>query len=112
MKTILIFGCLALSACGYTSKNNELIGQVKKVISVTPLICPDRIDVNVSLGVMRNGVGSMSHEDMMASVYDTKVIDVLKKASESGAIVKMGYSVHRIVICPNDHEIISAEITP
>lgn len=31
--------------------------QVKKVEHDTPLICPDQVNVDLSLGVMQNGVG-------------------------------------------------------
>lgn len=109
----ITFACvmaMLFSGCGYTSKDNDLIGQVKKYVHVTPLICPNRYDVDMSLGVMRNGVGSMSSDDVWATVSDAQVLADLKLASESGKLVKVAYDVRRLVFCQNDHEITHVEI--
>lgn len=100
-KTVIVIS-IVLTACGLSSRNNELVGQVKKVVDRTPLVCPDYTEVDISLGVMRNGVGSMSHEDVVLYVA-YQYIDVLKKAAEDGALVKAHYDHHRVSLCqPND----------
>lgn len=96
----MIFG---LSSCGYSSRNNDLTGQVKKVIHQTPIICPDRTDVDVSLGVMQNGVGSMSNQDLFLSVYDSTVEKELVDAAATGKPVKLEYGIKRWVWCGEDH---------
>lgn len=109
--SLILLISIAGSGCfGYSAKNNELIGQVKKVISVTPLLCPDRSEVDVSLGVMRNGVGSMSHEDFLAVIEDPTVMRTLKKAAETGSLIKVNYDTKRVVLCPHtNHVVTSAE---
>src|SRR5579859_447764 len=56
------FASAACGACGNSSVGNELEGQVKKVVKRTPIFCSDYVEADVSLGVIRNGVGSMSQE--------------------------------------------------
>lgn len=75
MKRILMIAVLtlplALGGClGHTSRDNEAVGQVKRVHNNTPLLCPDYKDVDISLGVMRNGVGSMSTQDKWFFIQD------------------------------------------
>ena len=110
MKTILLLALISLSACGYSSRDNELSGQVKRVTLLTPIICPDRTDVHISLGIMRNGVGSMSHEDISATAWDSAAIGKLKEAAESGAIVKVKYNAHRFTWCQDPWEVTAVEI--
>jgi len=107
MKSILVIALLA-TACGNSSVNNEIVGQVKRVINKTPLVCPDYIEADISLGVMRNGIGSMSHEDVMLAVEPANkdAIDRLKWAAENGAIVKASYDVRRVSPCWPDHRLI------
>ncbi len=97
-----------LGGCGYSSQQNELSGQVKKVTGVTPVFCPDRNDVYVSLGVMRNGVGSISNEDAHLAVGSKRDLGVLLRAAETGRLVKIRYDVERVQICGPDHIVTSA----
>lgn len=93
---------LMLSGCGYTSKGNEAVGQVKKVIRRTPLLCPDYAYVDISLGVMIDGKGSMSSEDFIAVVSDKDDINLLSIAAKNGSIVKITYDTKRYAYCtPN-----------
>jgi hypothetical protein len=108
---VLILAALFITGCGYSARDNELIGQVKKVVHATPLICPDRYIVDVSLGVIRGGVGSMSSQDVWLTVDSDKAIETLKKANESGEIVKLKYDIARLTICKEDHIISAVEIT-
>ena len=107
---ILAFGISTFTGCGYASRDNEMTGQVKKVINQTPLLCFDRTDVDISLGVMQNGVGSMSHEDIIGTAYDPEVIKTLKIASESGKLVKVVTQHARLRWCASELEITKVEI--
>ncbi len=103
MKAMTLVGCICLlSACGYSSKGNEMIGQVKKVKQNTPLVCPDYTDVDISLGVLRGGIGSMSTQDVWAVITDKDQIAIFKQAAESGQLVKVQYDQKRIAICTDD----------
>lgn len=98
MKTSIAIATITilLAACGMSSAGNEAVGQVKKVVKKTPLICSDYTEADISLGVLRNGVGSMSKEDVVLAVdNDSPTIATLKRAAESGALVKFTYDVKR-----------------
>lgn len=94
--TVMLSGC---TACGHSTTDSELTGQIKKVIKRTPLVCPDYVEADISLGVMRNGVGSMSHEDMQLRVMNVADIPALEKAARDGSIVRAVYDTHRVAIC-------------
>lgn len=108
-KTLIIVLIAVLSGCGYSSRDNETIGQVKKAIKVTPLICPDRYEADVSLGVMQNGVGSMSHEDLYLLVPDKENFKKLEDAVTSGVLVNIHYNKKRFRICGPKEEMTSVE---
>jgi len=103
MKKILLLAVLA--SCGNSSADNEAIGQVKKIVKKTPIFCSDYTLVDISLGTMRNGVGSMSREDVFIAVDNSEreAIEQLTEAAESGAIVRVSYDVHRVSPCWPDH---------
>ncbi len=105
IKLMLAAGALlALTAClGHSSEGNTLTGQVKKAKNITPLLCSNYHAVDVSLGVLRNGVGSMSTEDIWLYVPNDADFAVLQQAADTGAIVKVTYNVERARWCvPND----------
>lgn len=108
----LIIAAALLSACGYQAKDNELVGQVKKVVERTPLICGDYTEADVSLGVLRNGNGSMSREDVELRVNNDADRKLLKHAAETGAPIKANYDIKRIVFCGPDHIITHVELLP
>lgn len=115
MKMILILAALALTtpactACGHSTTDSELTGQVKKVVKVTPLICPDYVEADISMGVMRNGVGSMSHEDMTLRVMNPADVAILEKASRDGSIVRVSYDKHRVAVCFPREELTAVEV--
>lgn len=111
MKSVfLVVLFLVLASCGYSSKNSELIGQVKKVVLETPLICDDRMLVDISLGVIRNGVGSMSKEDVFLSVLTDNDLKTLKSANETGALVKITFDEKRVTLCLENKQITKVEI--
>lgn len=99
-KLLTVLAALALTACGYSSRENEVVGQVKKVMFNTPLVCSDYYDVDLSLGVMRNGTGSMSTQDMWI-VVNKSDLDVLKQANADGGVVKIIYDTQRVSFCTN-----------
>jgi hypothetical protein len=109
-KLILLPFLIGLTACGYSSVENELISQPKKIFHQTPIFCPDRVDVDVSMGVMRNGVGSMSNQDVFLNVPNEKDVKTLEKAISEGKLVKIKYNVYRVVWCQPDDEVVSVEI--
>lgn len=97
----VILPMLLLTGCGYSSLDNEVTGQVKRVMNNTPIICSDFSDADVSLGVMRNGVGSMSTQDVWINVPTPELMAKFKHAAEVGSIVKIKYNQKRIAICKN-----------
>lgn len=111
MKKLLIgVALLTLAGCGDTSRHNEVIGQAKRVVNQTPLICMDYPAFDLSLGVMRNGTGSMSTQDQWFTVTDDRLLDTLRKAAETGALVKVTYDVRRWAPCSYDHWLTAVEI--
>jgi hypothetical protein len=102
--TVLIALAVFLSGCygcGNKTSANELTGQVVKR---TPLVCPDYVEVDISLGVMRNGIGSMSHEDISLRVMDESKVPELEKAAKDGAIITLIYDQARVAMCYPDHK--------
>lgn len=109
-KLVLLTLTSMLAGCGYSSKDNEMIGQVKKVAHATPLICGDYDAADISLGVMRNGVGSMSHEDAWVLVQDKRDVETLKTAADTGQIVKLTYDDRRVAFCVPDYWVTKVEV--
>ncbi len=110
MKILSLLLCLIVFGCGYSARQSELIGQVKKVVTVTPIICPDYIAADISLGVIRNGVGSVSREDMFMTITDKTQYNLLKQATESGKLVKITYDSARITLCVPEEQITNVEV--
>jgi len=98
MKVATILLALVLTSCGYASRDTEAVGQVKRVMNNTPILCSDFIDVDLSLGVIRNGVGSVSNEDIWI-VVSRPDAEILKKANEEGQLVKITYDQQRFAFC-------------
>lgn len=109
-KIIICLGLLTLIGCGYSSTENEVVGQIKKVVHNTPLICPNYFDIDLTLGVMKNGTGSMSTQDQWYYVEDKSLIKKLKEANETGAIVKVKYDVKRFAFCVSNHFLTDVEV--
>lgn len=111
MKIIFsLVAVLFVSGCGYSSVDNEMIGQVKKVVRNTPILCNEYHDADISLGVMRGGVGSMSTQDVWVYTDSKEDLAVLKKANENGALVKITYDVKRWTWCVDDHFVTKVEL--
>lgn len=99
---LLAFGC-------NESVDNEAVGQVKKVVKQTPLICGNFNRADLSLGVMQNGTGSMSSHDEWFYVVEKADYDKLKSAADSGKLVRVRYGVSRFAFCRDDHWIVGVE---
>lgn len=85
--------------CGYSSVNNEVVGQIKSIVNNTPMLCPDYVTVNISLGVMKNNTGSVSKEDMVLYVPDAKELEILKSALASANLIRIRYNQKRVNWC-------------
>lgn len=117
IRELMVPVVLAVSLCGclgHTSSGNELTGQVKKVQHVTPIFCPDYYHVDISLGTMRNGVGSMSSQDIILWVKNESDVAMLEQASRDGSIVKVNYDIARSrwFNCVEKEELTQAEKVP
>jgi hypothetical protein len=110
LATTVITTTLLLTACGNTSTDGELVGQAKKFTYVTPLICEDYPAFDVSLGIMRNGSGSMSTQDMWFVVTNLSDIEKLRQAAETAAIVKIHYDTRRFAPCSDKYWMTNVEI--
>lgn len=84
--------------CGYSQRDVEVTGQVKRIVSNTPLICSDFMEVDLSLGIIRGGVGSMSTQDMEILINKEQA-DILKTTEDTGNLVKIKYDEQRINFC-------------
>jgi hypothetical protein len=103
---------LCLAGCGYTSRDGEMIGQAKKISMRTPLICPNYYALDISLGIVRDGTGSMSTQDVWLTVYDLNDLDKMKAAVAAGAIVRVHYDMRRMAICTEDYVSTGFEVVP
>lgn len=101
---------LAFVGCGYSHRDNELVGQPKSVESTTPLICPDQHILHLSLGVMRHGVGSMSTEDVRINIPDDSMVLPLKTAVESGQLINARTNEARLRFCNEEKELVSFQV--
>lgn len=101
---------LLLVGCGYSHRNNDVVGQPKSVESTTPLLCPDQHILHLSLGVMRHGVGSMSTEDIRINIPDERLVPVLKTVVESGKLINARTNEARMRWCNEEKELVSFEI--
>lgn len=113
LTSLLFIGCsggMGDGCCGWSAREVTGSGQVKKVSKHTPIICPDYYEVDISMGVMRDGVGSMSHHDITLYI-DDKFAKDLQEAAKAGEIVDFTYDVRRIELCVNRDRLTSFEKT-
>lgn len=113
-----IFCCLAMIGCsggmndgcaGWSAREVTGSGQVKRVWKETPILCPDYYMIDISLGIMRNGVGSMSGQDMFLYLPDKDAVD-LKSAAENSTIIDFTYDQRRGGWCVDDNRMTSFKI--
>lgn len=105
----LLLLSVLVSGCGYSGRQGEAIGQAKKVTRVTNLLCEDYDAFDVSLGVMQNGTGSVSTQDVWYTVYDVRLLDKLRDFAVRGAIVRVSYDTRRCPFCTEKYVLLGAE---
>lgn len=99
--SLAVIGCsggMSDGCWGWKAKDMDGSGQVKRVGKMTPQFCPDYSIVDISLGVMRDGKGSMSVHDMELFI-EPQHVPALKLAAEQGEIIKFTYDVRRTENC-------------
>lgn len=101
---------LLLTGCGYSVRDAQVIGQVKRVENNIPLLCDKYTDVDLSLGVMINGVGSMSSEDKWFYILNPLHEQLLIKAASSGKLVKITYDRKRWTWCVEPDWVTNVEL--
>lgn len=106
----LLLALALLAGCGYSHRDNDLVGQPKSVESTTPLLCPDQHVLHLSLGVMRHGVGSMSTQDILINIPDDRLVPVLSAAVEQGKLINARTNEARFRWCNEEKELVSFEI--
>lgn len=112
--SLAVVGCsggMGDGCCGWSGLDITAAGQVKTVRLNTPLVCPDYFEVDISLGVMRNGVGSMSTHDMTLYVSNEMAVE-LKKAAQDSAIVDFTYNQRRSGLCVPDNRLTAFRRVP
>ena len=87
-----------------------MTGQVKRVAHMTPLICPIHDRVDVSMGVMRGGVGSMSTQDLWLYIPDPDDARLLKQAAQTGQLVEISYDTARLRFCVDEETVTHVEL--
>lgn len=103
---------LSLSGCfGNSATDNTTIGQVKRAHHETPILCLHYNDIDLSLGVIRNGVGSVSAQDILLYVPNQQDYDLLQQASQTGQLVKVTYDEARVHWCVEDYTVTHVEIS-
>lgn len=107
---LFVVAAVLVSGCGYSSMNSELTGQVKYVQNQTPIFCYNYVFVDLSLGAMRGGTGSVSTQDVQLTVMTPEQADTLKKAATDGKLVKIIYNDRRFSLCQPETRIVSVEI--
>lgn len=101
---------ILLTGCGKSATDNNSTGQVKRVEHTTPIICMNYNDADISLGVMKNGTGSMSTHDMWFYVPKDSDYQKLLEASKNGKLVDFTYDTNRWTMCTENQEITSVTI--
>lgn len=95
---IMTMVVVCMSGCGKSSVDTEVIGQIKKLETRTPIVCGDYKQVDLSLGIVTNGTGSMSRDDMTIQVTD-KQFEELKRLQAENKLVTITYDTNRFVFC-------------
>ena len=100
-----LMGCL-----GYSSKNSESIIQPKSIQMQTPIICPEVPILHGSLGIIRNGRGSISNQDVDMVITNDQDKYKIQTAIDSGYFLNVKYNTKRMVVCNSEHILVDVEI--
>jgi hypothetical protein len=119
--SLAVVGCaggMGDGCCGWSGKEITGLGQVKKVGLESNLVCPDYYQVDIALGIMRNGFGCMSTHDQRFFVPDSiqrffipdSMLKDFRTAAEKSSIVNFSYDVRRASSCVNNYRITSFKV--
>ena len=112
-KILIVFLCLSvLTACGNQARDVEAVGQVKRITPHTPIFCPEYTDVDLSLGIIQNGTGSMSTQDIWINISKPEDIALVKSANAMGRLVKITHNVQRFHFCTMGRDATKVELLP
>lgn len=115
MKTIMwlmlvgmLFCCYLVYAglTTYYAKDGEVVGQAKSLTLVTPFwssFCPPYYLLDISLGVLQNGAGSMSTGDLTFTILREADLPAIRQAVQAAALVKVRYDTRRLAACTEDY---------
>jgi hypothetical protein len=101
-----------LAGCGNIAIDGEAIGQAKKVTKTTNILCPDYYSFDMSLGVLQNGTGSISKEDVWMTIEDVRLVPAINAAVDRGAVVKVRYNERRVPFCSDHYILTGIEVLP
>lgn len=97
-----VIGCsggMSDGCCGWSETEVTGAGQIKQVSKRSPsLFCPDYYMIDVSLGIMRNGSGSVSKEDINIFIEEKDVAE-LRSAAANSSIIEFTYNTRRFSNC-------------
>jgi hypothetical protein len=108
MKALLLIVLIMIMGCGYSELGTQVVGQVKGIQKHNPILCDNYKVLDLSLGVMIDGVGSMSTEDKYYNIMTEEQEQTLEKAT--GHIVKITVDEKRFNWCINTSHISKIEI--
>lgn len=111
MKIIILALMLFLTACGYSELGTNGVVQVKRVHVVNPLICPKYYVLDASLGIMQNGVGSMSTQDIDLTVSEKQATELDELLKKGKSIVNIKYNTRRFSLCEEMRLLESYEVS-
>lgn len=110
MKTVIAIAFLFLSGCGYSALNSTFTAQVKYVENANPIMCDNYTYSGMSLGVTRNGTGSVSTHDITVYVPNEELANKLQAASHDGKLVTITYDEKRWRWCVPNMEVKKVEV--
>lgn len=111
MKVFLFaISMLGIGCSGYDQIDSKVVGQAKRYHHYNPIVCGGYDTVDISLGIVRNGVGSMSTEDVELTVWNQADAETLQKAAQESSLVELKYSVWRFAPCKESRVVQYAKI--
>lgn len=104
MRSFLIIAASALlSSCGKSSVDNVMVGQARRLMTKTPLICPNSYSADIFVdGVNTTDDDQWSRIHKWISIPDKEMYDQVKATVGTGAQVKITYDVRRFTYCTNE----------
>lgn len=100
---LILVPLLAISTGFGIGSEGELVGQIKEVRKVNPVICPRHATAEISLGHIKDGTGSYSTEDKLIQIPDDRV-EEFKRYAVTGEIVTAQTATWRLALCvPDTH---------